>query len=118
MSAQASGPTGNGNVGPSSPTSRQAPSGCWATGSQAKACRVRLLGVASSAHGQRPWRSGQTIGYRGPAPPPGKVHHYQFRIYALDQSLAAEPGLDKAALVKAMDGHVLAQGQLVGTYRR
>lgn len=78
----------------------------------------RLQKPAGALQGKLSWRSGQTIGYRGPAPPPGKAHHYQFRIYALDQPLSVEPGLDKRALLQAMEGHVLAQGQLVGTYRR
>lgn len=58
------------------------------------------------------------IGYNGPAPPPGKVHHYFFKIYALDAALDLQPGATKADLLNATDGHVLAQGQLVGTYQR
>lgn len=55
--------------------------------------------------------------YRGPAPPPGKVHNYHFTVYALD--VADLPaGLTKAQLVEAMAGHVVAQGQLVATYER
>jgi Raf kinase inhibitor-like YbhB/YbcL family protein len=69
--------------------------------------------------GRNSWSSGRTIGYRGPAPPPGHgVHHYHFRLYALDCELAVNPGIDKASLLKAMDGHILAQGELVGTYQR
>lgn len=56
--------------------------------------------------------------YNGPAPPPGKVHHYFFKIYALDAALDLKPGATKADLLNAMDGHVLAQGQLMGTYQR
>lgn len=59
-----------------------------------------------------------TIGYRGPAPPRGPVHHYHFRLYALDAPLTLKPGTDKAALLKAMSGHILAQGELIGTYQR
>lgn len=58
-----------------------------------------------------------TIGYRGPDPPSG-VHHYHFKVYALDAALAAAPGLDKKGLLAAMSGHVLAEGKLVGTYQR
>ena len=55
--------------------------------------------------------------YRGPAPPPGKPHHYHFTVYALD--VADLPaGLNKAQLVEAMAGHVVAQGALVATYER
>ena len=59
------------------------------------------------------------VGYRGPMPPAGHgTHHYHFKLYALDQVMERQAGLDKAALLKAMDGHVLAQGELVGTYER
>jgi len=57
-------------------------------------------------------------GYRGPAPPPGKPHHYTFTVYALDAPLDVKEGLDKAGLLKAMDGHIIGQGQLVGLYER
>lgn len=58
-------------------------------------------------------------GYGGPAPPVGHgTHHYHFRLYALDQSLEVREGLDKDALLAAMSGHVLDEGDLVGTYRR
>jgi Raf kinase inhibitor-like YbhB/YbcL family protein len=55
--------------------------------------------------------------YRGPAPPPGKVHNYHLTVYAHDVADLA-PGLTKAQLVEAMAGHVVAQGQLVATYER
>ena len=55
--------------------------------------------------------------YRGPAPPPGKPHHYHFTVYALDVSGLA-PGLTKAQLVEAMQGHVVGQGELVALYER
>jgi hypothetical protein len=59
------------------------------------------------------------IGYGGPYPPKGHgVHHYHFRIYALNAALSLEPGIEKSALLAAMKGHVLAEGELVGTYRR
>ena len=41
-----------------------------------------------------------------------------FKVYALDRGLDVQPGLDKAALVKAMEGRILAWGELVGTYWR
>jgi Raf kinase inhibitor-like YbhB/YbcL family protein len=78
----------------------------------------RLESPAGALQGKLSWRSGQTIGYRGPAPPPGKVHHYHFRVYALDKPLELEPGADKKALLDAMAGHVLGEGVLVGTYHR
>jgi hypothetical protein len=55
--------------------------------------------------------------YRGPAPPPGKVHHYHFVVYALDvERLRA--GLTRAELLDVIKGHILAQGELVATYER
>jgi Raf kinase inhibitor-like YbhB/YbcL family protein len=73
----------------------------------------------AAMQGLNSWPSGQTIGYRGPAPPPGHgVHHYHFRLYALDCELTVNPGLDKRTLLQAMDGHVLAEGELMGTYER
>ena len=56
--------------------------------------------------------------YRGPAPPPGKVHHYHFVVYALDTELDLKPGLTRAELLAAMQGHVIGQGELVATYER
>jgi len=57
-------------------------------------------------------------GYGGPAPPPGKAHRYVFKLYALDIMTGLLPGVTKADLLKAMDGHVLGEGQLRGTYQR
>lgn len=62
--------------------------------------------------------SGQ-IGYMGPCPPPGNPHRYYFRIFALDAELNnLKPGSDKAELEKAMEGRILDQGELMGTYKR
>ena len=59
------------------------------------------------------------IGYGGPAPPRGHgVHHYHFHLYALDKPLAVEPGLDNKSLLAAMHGHILDEGESVGTYER
>jgi hypothetical protein len=57
-------------------------------------------------------------GYGGPCPPAGKAHHYFFKVYALDAVLAIEGGQGKDELMAAIRGHVLAQGQLMGTYKR
>ncbi len=57
-------------------------------------------------------------GYDGPCPPPGKAHRYFFRLFALDMQLSERPGAREKAIVDAMQGHVLAAGELVGTYRR
>lgn len=55
------------------------------------------------------------IGYCGPCPPSG-THRYYFKLYALDTTLELEAGITKEQLLKAMEGHVLARGQLMGTY--
>jgi hypothetical protein len=69
-------------------------------------------GVKQGLNGSR------RAGYDGPAPPPGKPHRYFFKLYALDLKPDLKPGLTKDDLIKAMDGHILAEGQLVGTYQR
>lgn len=58
------------------------------------------------------------VGYNGPCPPPGKPHRYFFKLYALDTSLALQPGARKQEVVAAMQGHVVAQAEVVGTYQR
>ena len=69
--------------------------------------------------GKNSWKDAKSIGYRGPMPPPGHgVHHYHFKLYALGARLHVEPGATKDALLKAMQGHVLATGELIGTYER
>ncbi|HOM18404.1 MAG TPA: YbhB/YbcL family Raf kinase inhibitor-like protein [Thermoguttaceae bacterium] len=69
--------------------------------------------------GKNSWASGQTIGYRGPMPPPGHgVHHYHFTLYALDSPLNIQPGETKKNLLKKMEGHILATAELIGTYQR
>jgi hypothetical protein len=46
------------------------------------------------------------------------LHHYHFKLFALDASLELAPGVDKAALLAAMKGHIVAEGELIGTYQR
>lgn len=58
------------------------------------------------------------LGYGGPSPPKGKPHRYFFKIYALGAVFDLKEGASKAQLEKAMAGHILAQGQLMGTYGR
>ena len=58
-------------------------------------------------------------GHRGPMPPPGQgPHHYHFMLYALDKKLNLEARLTKAKLLEALKGHILAQGEYIGTYER
>jgi Raf kinase inhibitor-like YbhB/YbcL family protein len=61
---------------------------------------------------------GQVLGYRGPAPPRGRPHHYHFRLYGLDAPLDLKPGLDKQGLLNAMQGHIEAETELIGIYHR
>ena len=58
------------------------------------------------------------LGYGGPCPPKGTAHSYFFKIYALDKQLNLQPGATKAKVEQAMQGHILANGQLMGTYKR
>ncbi|MBI4387654.1 MAG: YbhB/YbcL family Raf kinase inhibitor-like protein, partial [Candidatus Omnitrophica bacterium] len=58
------------------------------------------------------------VGYGGPCPPPGKPHRYYFKLYALDVMLNLPPNLIKSDLLRAMQNHVLAEAELMGTYRR
>jgi Raf kinase inhibitor-like YbhB/YbcL family protein len=63
--------------------------------------------------------SWETVGYRGPSPPKKHgPHHYRFRLYALAVPVNLKPAADKAALLAAIKGHVLAETQLTGVYER
>jgi len=57
------------------------------------------------------------IGYGGPCPP-GGIHRYYFKVYALSEELNVEAGITKSELLKAMEGHILSEGQLMGRYKR
>jgi Raf kinase inhibitor-like YbhB/YbcL family protein len=58
------------------------------------------------------------LGYGGPCPPHGKPHRYFFKLYALDTVLELKPGVTKKDLEHAMQNHIVAQAQLLGTYQR
>ena len=58
------------------------------------------------------------LGYGGPCPPAGKPHRYFFKLYALDTMLDLKPGAKKKDLERAMEKHILGQGQLMATYKR
>ena len=64
--------------------------------------------------GRNSW--GRT-GYGGPCPPSG-THRYFFKLYALDTKLSLAEGSTKKDLERAMQGHIIAQAQLMGTYKR
>ncbi len=61
--------------------------------------------------------SANNLTYMGPCPPSGN-HRYLFTVYALDTKLSLPQGATKIEVVNAMNGHVLEQAQLVGTYER
>jgi Raf kinase inhibitor-like YbhB/YbcL family protein len=57
--------------------------------------------------------------YNGPAPPEGHgTHHYYFWVYALDEDLDLEPGLERRALLERIESHVIEQARLIGTFKR
>ena len=65
-------------------------------------------------HGKNDFRK---LCYGGPCPP-GGTHRYFFKLYALDTALNLDTGSTKAQLLAAMKGHILAEGQLMGKYKR
>lgn len=83
-----------------------------ATGLPAGASKATL--PPGTREADNDWRQ---PGWRGPCPPVGK-HRYFFKLYALDVVLPPIAGADKAKLEAAMKGHVVAEGQLIGTYEK
>ena len=69
---------------------------------------------AGAVQGLNDWKRNS---YGGPCPPFG-THRYFFKLYALDTTLVLAPPTTKADLVRAMTGRIIAQGELMGTYRR
>jgi len=57
-------------------------------------------------------------GYQGPRPPPGAAHHYHFKLYALDAKLDLPLGATADEVEHAMNGHVIASAELIGTFGR
>ena len=58
------------------------------------------------------------VGYGGPCPPPGPAHRYFFKLYALDKKPGLPPRATKSDVENAMKGHILAQAELIGLYKR
>jgi hypothetical protein len=85
---------------------------------------TRQLAEGASMHSTLPSGSAEggnsfgRIGYGGPCPPPGKLHHYIFRLYALDMSLTLPPGAEMNQVKAAIARHILAEGRIVGLYQR
>ena len=72
---------------------------------------------ALAGGGRQGKNSSGKIGYTGPCPP-GGTHRYYFYVYALDGEVRLDAGATKKELLKAMEGHILGQGQLMGRYER
>lgn len=70
--------------------------------------------AAGGVHGTNSWGE---LGYGGPCPPSG-THRYVFRLYAADQPLGLAAGATKAQVLAALEGHTLAEAELIGTYSR
>ncbi|HEY6008241.1 MAG TPA: YbhB/YbcL family Raf kinase inhibitor-like protein, partial [Geobacteraceae bacterium] len=69
---------------------------------------------AGSVEGRNSWKRNA---YGGPCPPSGS-HRYFFKLYALDKSLGLPTSADKGEVERAMRGHILAEAELMGTYKR
>lgn len=77
--------------------------------------KVESLDLDGARQGRNDFRR---PGYGGPCPPPGPAHRYFFKLYALDAPLTLKAGAQKKDVEAAMEGHVLATAQLMGTYAR
>ena len=79
-------------------------------GSSAKGTSPVAAQLGKNSWGKTEWG--------GPCPPPGGKHHYYFRVYAVDTGLSLPRGVSKPDIMRAIDGHILAQGELMGTFQR
>ena len=70
-----------------------------------------------SVPGTEGWNSFRRHSYGGPCPPSG-THRYFFKVYALDTKLVLDPNSRKKDVEKAMEGHIVAKGEIVGRYKR
>lgn len=59
----------------------------------------------------------EAIGYFGPCPPPKETHKYVFKVFALDSVLSLQAGADSKQLTKAMKGHIIGRGKIIGLYK-
>lgn len=78
--------------------------------------KYRLTQPAGALQGKNDFGE---VGYFGPRPPVGHpVHNYHFEVYALDKKIGLPLGAGRADFMGAIEGHVLAAGDYVGTYQR
>ncbi|HUA33246.1 MAG TPA: YbhB/YbcL family Raf kinase inhibitor-like protein [Candidatus Binataceae bacterium] len=68
--------------------------------------------------GEQGMNSAAKIGYMGPCPPPGKVHHYHFELYALNSTINLPKGASLRAVQAAMQAHVIGKAELIGTFSK
>lgn len=59
----------------------------------------------------------EQIGYFGPCPPPGETHRYIFKVFALDAVLDLQGGANSKQLAKAMKGHIIGRGKIIGLFK-
>ena len=78
----------------------------------------QLHNPPDTLQGKNSFETGAMIGYRGPRPPPGQVHHYIFKLYALDKKIPFEVSRTKEKLLAVMQGHIIGETQLTGTFQR
>jgi len=74
--------------------------------------------AASVDHAEQGVNGRGELGYAGPCPPPGKPHHYHFRLYALDQKLHLNPGATAAQVEQESKAHIVGSAELVGIFQR
>jgi Raf kinase inhibitor-like YbhB/YbcL family protein len=79
---------------------------------------TKELAEGSSGGGKEGMNDFGKKGYGGPCPPPGRPHRYYFRVYALDTASLGDAGRSKEEVTAVMQGHILAQGQLMARYKR
>jgi len=79
---------------------------------------TKELAEGSSGGGKEGANGFGKNGYGGPCPPPGAAHRYFFRVYALDTASQGNAGSSKEDVTAAMRSHILAEGQLMGRYKR
>ena len=89
---------------------------CSDEGGAAAAGRHALAEASLPAGAAEGRTSRGKTGYFGPRPHGSKPHHYHFQLFALDRMLDLPAGADRAQLLAAMNGHVLAKGDLVGLF--
>lgn len=101
-----------------------APIGTWVhwvlynVPAEARALPEAVAADAELPDGSRNGKNGWgRLGYGGPCPPSG-THRYFFKLYALDTMLDLAAGASKKQVLQAMEGHILAQAELMGTYTR